>query len=243
MVLRDSVDLDLFAVAEDELAAAVQLFTVRGGRIRGARAWVLDKEIDISTGDIVEQALQDVYAAGAELPREIVVPTLARRRRRARDLAHRSPDGCGDRRQDARPRRSSTPRSAATSPTSCRPRPSTPARRSCSTRRSAAPISRRARPPWPTSRRRSAWPTRPCGWSATTSRTSRAPTSWRRWSCSKTGCPAKTSTAASASRRRPTTPSRSTRRSRADSRGSTTSWRRSKRWGSSGSASPTAPTC
>jgi excinuclease ABC subunit C len=76
VVLRDSVDLDLFAVAEDELAAAVQLFTVRGGRIRGARAWVLDKEIDISTGDIVEQALQDVYAAGAELPREIVVPTL-----------------------------------------------------------------------------------------------------------------------------------------------------------------------
>ncbi|MBF4576567.1 excinuclease ABC subunit UvrC [Frondihabitans sp. VKM Ac-2883] len=76
VVLRDSVDLDLFAVAEDELAAAVQLFTVRGGRIRGARAWVIDKEIEISTGDIVEQALQDVYAAGAELPREIVVPTL-----------------------------------------------------------------------------------------------------------------------------------------------------------------------
>lgn len=76
VVLRDSVDLDLYAIAEDELAAAVQQFTVRGGRIRGVRGWVLDKEIDISTGDIVEQVLQDVYARGTELPREIVVPTL-----------------------------------------------------------------------------------------------------------------------------------------------------------------------
>lgn len=76
VVLRDSVDLDLYAIAEDELAAAVQQFTVRGGRIRGVRGWVLDKEIDISTGDIVEQVLQDVYSRGTELPREIVVPTL-----------------------------------------------------------------------------------------------------------------------------------------------------------------------
>jgi len=73
VVLRDSVDLDLYALAEDELAAAVQLFTVRGGRIRGSRGWVVDKEIDISTGDLVEQVLQGIYTAGAELPREIVV--------------------------------------------------------------------------------------------------------------------------------------------------------------------------
>ncbi|ROS54354.1 excinuclease ABC subunit UvrC [Frigoribacterium sp. PhB24] len=73
VVLRDNVDLDLFALAEDELAAAVQLFTVRGGRIRGSRGWVVDKEIDISTGDLVEQVLQGIYTAGAELPREIVV--------------------------------------------------------------------------------------------------------------------------------------------------------------------------
>ena len=73
VVLRDNVDLDLYALAEDELAAAVQLFTVRGGRIRGSRGWVVDKEIDISTGDLVEQVLQGIYTAGAELPREIVV--------------------------------------------------------------------------------------------------------------------------------------------------------------------------
>ncbi|GAB2971027.1 excinuclease ABC subunit UvrC [Frigoribacterium salinisoli] len=76
VVLRDSADLDLFAIAEDELAAAVQLFTVRGGRVRGSRGWVVDKEIDIDTGDLVEQVVQGVYTAGAEVPREIVVTAV-----------------------------------------------------------------------------------------------------------------------------------------------------------------------
>jgi excinuclease ABC subunit C len=76
VVLRDSVDLDLFGIAEDELAAAVQQFSVRGGRIRGVRGWVVDKELDITTGDLVEQIIQGVYAAGDEPPREVVVPEL-----------------------------------------------------------------------------------------------------------------------------------------------------------------------
>ncbi|MCJ1713907.1 excinuclease ABC subunit UvrC [Curtobacterium sp. VKM Ac-2922] len=69
VVLKDSVDLDLFGIAEDELAAAVQLFSVRGGRIRGVRGWVVDKELDISTGDLVEQIVQGVYADGELTPR------------------------------------------------------------------------------------------------------------------------------------------------------------------------------
>jgi excinuclease ABC subunit C len=76
VVLRDSVDLDLYALVEDELAAAVQLFTVRGGRIRGSRGWVVDKEIDITSGELVEQILQGRYTAGSEVPREIVVTTV-----------------------------------------------------------------------------------------------------------------------------------------------------------------------
>ncbi|SBN63590.1 Excinuclease ABC subunit C [Curtobacterium sp. 9128] len=79
VVLRDSVDLDLFGIAEDELAAAVQLFSVRGGRIRGVRGWVVDKELDISTGDLVEQIVQGNYADGtaeSDPPREVVVPEL-----------------------------------------------------------------------------------------------------------------------------------------------------------------------
>lgn len=75
VVLRDSVDLDLFGISEDELAAAVQLFSVRGGRIRGVRGWVVDKELDISTGDLIEQIVQGQYA-NEEPPREVVVPEL-----------------------------------------------------------------------------------------------------------------------------------------------------------------------
>ncbi|WP_144749708.1 excinuclease ABC subunit UvrC [Curtobacterium pusillum] len=75
VVLRDSVDLDLFGISEDELAAAVQLFSVRGGRIRGVRGWVVDKELDISTGDLIEQIVQGQYAV-EEPPREVVVPEL-----------------------------------------------------------------------------------------------------------------------------------------------------------------------
>ncbi|HOW01410.1 MAG TPA: excinuclease ABC subunit UvrC, partial [Rhodoglobus sp.] len=41
VVLDDAVDADLFGIAHDELAAAVQQFIVRGGRIRGVRGWVV----------------------------------------------------------------------------------------------------------------------------------------------------------------------------------------------------------
>ena len=40
----DGTDADVFALADDELEAAVQVFHVRGGRIRGQRGWVVEKE-------------------------------------------------------------------------------------------------------------------------------------------------------------------------------------------------------
>ncbi|WP_419818928.1 excinuclease ABC subunit UvrC [Glaciibacter flavus] len=76
VVLRDTVDIDVFSVVHDELAAAVQEFIVRGGRIRGVRGWVVDKELDMSTGELVESILQTVYGEGATPPREVVVPDL-----------------------------------------------------------------------------------------------------------------------------------------------------------------------
>jgi len=76
VVLRDNVDIDLFAVEEDELAAAVQLFIVRGGRIRGVRGWVVDKELDLTTGELIDSLLQTAYSGDALPPREIVVPLL-----------------------------------------------------------------------------------------------------------------------------------------------------------------------
>ena len=46
VVLGDGTDADIIAFATDELEAAVQIFHVRGGRIRGQRGWVVEK-----TGD------------------------------------------------------------------------------------------------------------------------------------------------------------------------------------------------
>lgn len=76
VVLRDSVDIDLFGIDEDELAAAVQLFIVRGGRIRGVRGWMVDKELDVTTGELIDSIMQAVYSADSPPPREIVVPQL-----------------------------------------------------------------------------------------------------------------------------------------------------------------------
>jgi excinuclease ABC subunit C len=77
VVLPDNADADVYGIAEDELAASVQLFSVRRGRIRGVRGWVLDKELDVDTGTLVQQVLQDVYGAQEQVPaREVIVPTL-----------------------------------------------------------------------------------------------------------------------------------------------------------------------
>ncbi len=64
VVLADATDADLIAVAEDELEAAVQIFHVRGGRVRGQRGWVTDKVEEITTGALVEHALQQLYRRG-----------------------------------------------------------------------------------------------------------------------------------------------------------------------------------
>ena len=81
VVFTDQTDADLFAIAHDDLAAAVSQFIVRGGRIRGVRGWVVDKELERDLGELVEYVLQNVYEspAGAEpieVPKEILVPEL-----------------------------------------------------------------------------------------------------------------------------------------------------------------------
>ncbi|GAA3040431.1 excinuclease ABC subunit UvrC [Kitasatospora albolonga] len=77
VVLADGTDADLLALAEDELEAAVQIFHVRGGRVRGQRGWVTDKVEDVDTAGLVEHALQQLYGGGSEtVPREVLVPAL-----------------------------------------------------------------------------------------------------------------------------------------------------------------------
>ncbi|HXW88360.1 MAG TPA: excinuclease ABC subunit UvrC [Streptosporangiaceae bacterium] len=100
VVLPDGTDCDVIALAEDQLEAAVQIFYVRGGRVRGQRGWVLDKVEDVTPGELVEHFLGQVYGddpAAADgppakdgtgrageserarlsaIPREVLVPAL-----------------------------------------------------------------------------------------------------------------------------------------------------------------------
>jgi excinuclease ABC subunit C len=76
IVLADDIDTDFFGIAHDELAAAVQQFIVRGGRIRGVKSWVVDKELDLELPELVETVLQKAYNETDTPPREIVVPVL-----------------------------------------------------------------------------------------------------------------------------------------------------------------------
>jgi excinuclease ABC subunit C len=61
VVLADGTDCDVIALAEDQLEAAVQVFYVRGGRVRGQRGWVVDKVEDVGPGELVEHFLGQVY--------------------------------------------------------------------------------------------------------------------------------------------------------------------------------------
>jgi excinuclease ABC subunit C len=84
VVLGDGTDADVIALAEDQLEAAVQVFYVRGGRVRGQRGWVVDKIEEVTRASLVENFLGQVYgdapvdaeAINAGMPREILVPEL-----------------------------------------------------------------------------------------------------------------------------------------------------------------------
>lgn len=76
VVLSEGTDVDIFGLAQDDLSAAVQLFVVRGGRIRGVRAWTVDTELDISTDELIDNMLRSAYDDGQVPARSIIIPQL-----------------------------------------------------------------------------------------------------------------------------------------------------------------------
>lgn len=77
VVLSDDTDCDVIGIADDDLQAAVQIFHVRAGRIRGQRGWIIDKPEPLDEAGIVETFFSQFYAETAhDMPREILVPFL-----------------------------------------------------------------------------------------------------------------------------------------------------------------------
>ncbi len=77
VVLGDGADADVIALAEDPLEVAVQIFYVRGGRVRGQRGWVADRVDEGGTPELVEDFLLQLYGGDPDaIPREILVPAL-----------------------------------------------------------------------------------------------------------------------------------------------------------------------
>ena len=80
LVFDDKTDADLISIARDELSAAVSVFFIRGGRIRGNRSMVVDLELDRSNSELMEYVIQELYTPSKssqhlEVPKQLLVST------------------------------------------------------------------------------------------------------------------------------------------------------------------------
>ncbi|NCX18057.1 MAG: excinuclease ABC subunit UvrC [Actinobacteria bacterium] len=77
MVGERGDDFDVVALAESELEAAVHVFYVRKGRVLGNNGYVVDKSEPLTTPQLMQRVLVDLYAEEPALgwPKEVMVST------------------------------------------------------------------------------------------------------------------------------------------------------------------------
>jgi excinuclease ABC subunit C len=76
MVLSPPQDIDVIALAEDDLEAAFQVFFVRRGRVLGRRGWVVDRVEDLDRQGLVASFLEQLYMEHGDIPPRVLVPTM-----------------------------------------------------------------------------------------------------------------------------------------------------------------------
>jgi excinuclease ABC subunit C len=76
MVLERPEDLDVIGMAEDDLEAAFQVFSVRGGRVLGRKGWVVDRVEELDRVELVASFVRQLYMEREEVPPRVLVPVV-----------------------------------------------------------------------------------------------------------------------------------------------------------------------
>jgi excinuclease ABC subunit C len=76
MVADRREDIDVIAIADDELEASVQVFFVRKGRVVGRKGFMLDKVEEVTPGGLVSRILEALYGEDPPqgVPKQVLVP-------------------------------------------------------------------------------------------------------------------------------------------------------------------------
>ncbi|CAB4332330.1 unannotated protein [freshwater metagenome] len=75
VVLPDDTFADVVGLHHDDLQSAVQVFSVRGGRIVGQRGFFMENAVDATSESLMTDALMHIYATATkeEIPGEVLV--------------------------------------------------------------------------------------------------------------------------------------------------------------------------
>lgn len=61
VVFDSNLDADIIGLVADELEASLQIFSVRGGRIRAQKGWISEEAAGVSMGEMISELIVQVY--------------------------------------------------------------------------------------------------------------------------------------------------------------------------------------